>query len=318
MNYKKRAVKIKKHKLSMMLTVVMLMICMTYQQYVYAQVELSQVKQCDGSSAYTVLNDNIPNFTEDDMSTESFENYSELDSLGRCQVAYANICQELMPTEKRGEIGMVKPSGWHTVKYPEVIKDNYLYNRCHLIAYCLAGENANEKNLITGTRYMNVSGMLPFETMVADFVKETGYHVLYRVTPIFEDDNLVASGVEMEAKSVEDNGEGVLFHVYCYNVQPSVSIDYATGNSWLDEQKTNETEDDGIIWITEDAVDQDVQSIDGNTVSVAYVLNTNTMKFHYPECSSVSKISDRNKQMYEGSRNDLISQGYAPCGNCNP
>lgn len=318
MNYKKRAVKIKKHKLSMMLTVVMLMICMTYQQYVYAQVELSQVKQYDGSSAYTVLNDNIPNFTEDDMSTESFENYSELDSLGRCQVAYANICQELMPTEKRGEIGMVKPSGWHTVKYPEVIKDNYLYNRCHLIAYCLAGENANEKNLITGTRYMNVSGMLPFETMVADFVKETGYHVLYRVTPIFEDDNLVASGVEMEAKSVEDNGEGVLFHVYCYNVQPSVSIDYATGNSWLDEQKTNETEDDGIIWITEDAVDQDVQSIDGNTVSVAYVLNTNTMKFHYPECSSVSKISDRNKQMYEGSRNDLISQGYAPCGNCNP
>lgn len=302
----------------MMLTVVMLMICMTYQQYVYAQVELSQVKQYDGSSAYTVLNDNIPNFTEDDMSTESFENYSELDSLGRCQVAYANICQELMPTEKRGEIGMVKPSGWHTVKYPEVIKDNYLYNRCHLIAYCLAGENANEKNLITGTRYMNVSGMLPFETMVADFVKETGYHVLYRVTPIFEDDNLVASGVEMEAKSVEDNGEGVLFHVYCYNVQPSVSIDYATGNSWLDEQKTNETEDDGIIWITEDAVDQDVQSIDGNTVSVAYVLNTNTMKFHYPECSSVSKISDRNKQMYEGSRNDLISQGYAPCGNCNP
>lgn len=187
-----------------------------------------------------------------------------------------------------------------------------------MIAYCLAGENANEKNLITGTRYMNVSGMLPFETMVADFVKETGYRVLYRVTPIFEDDNLVASGVEMEAKSVEDNGEGILFHVYCYNVQPGVSIDYATGNSWLNEQEPDETEDDGIIWITEDAVDQDVQSIDGNTVSVTYVLNTNTMKFHYPECNSVSKISDRNKQTYEGSRNDLISQGYVPCGSCNP
>ena len=318
MNYKKRAVKIKKRKLNMMLTAVMLMICMAYPQYVYAQVELEQIQQYDGSSAYTVLNDNIPDFTEDDMSTDAFENYSELDSLGRCQVAYANICQELMPTEKRGEIGMVKPSGWHTVKYPEVIKDNYLYNRCHLIAYCLAGENANEKNLITGTRYMNVSGMLPFETMVADFVKETGYHVLYRVTPIFEDDNLVASGVEMEAKSVEDNGEGILFHVYCYNVQPGVSIDYATGNSWLNEQEPDETEDDGIIWITEDAVDQDVQSIDGNTVSITYVLNTNTMKFHYPECSSVSKISDKNKQTYEGSRNDLISQGYTPCGNCNP
>lgn len=182
---------------------------------------------------YAVLNENVPNFTEKEKkNTKAFENYHRLDALGRCGVAYANICKELMPTQKRGSIGMVKPSGWHTVKY-DVVDGKYLYNRCHLIGYQLAGENANTKNLITGTRYLNVDGMLPFENQVADYVDETQNHVLYRVTPIFEGDNLVAEGVEMEAYSVEDHGEGVQFHVFVYNVQPGVEISYDTGESQL-------------------------------------------------------------------------------------
>lgn len=180
---------------------------------------------------YVELNGNMPYFTDEELSTTAFELYSELDSLGRCGAAYANVCKEIMPTEERGSIGMVKPTGWHTVKY-DCITDRYLYNRCHLIGYQLAGENANEKNLITGTRYLNVDGMLPFENEVADYVNDTDNHVLYRVTPVFSGDNLLASGVIIEAKSVEDNGAGVQFNVYCYNVQPGISIDYTTGESW--------------------------------------------------------------------------------------
>ncbi len=180
---------------------------------------------------YVELNGNVPYFTDEELSTTAFELYSELDSLGRCGACYANICKEIMPTEERGSIGMMKPTGWHTVKY-DCITDRYLYNRCHLIGYQLAGENANEKNLITGTRYLNVDGMLPFENEVADYVDETDNHVLYRVTPVFSDDNLVASGVIIEAKSVEDKGAGVQFNVYCYNVQPGISIDYIDGQSW--------------------------------------------------------------------------------------
>ena len=181
---------------------------------------------------YVVLNDNEPEFTEEDMVTDSYEWYSELDVDGKCGVAEANIGEDLMPTEERGSIGQVKPSGWQTVKYDNV-DGKYLYNRCHLIGYQLSGENANVRNLITGTRYMNTEGMLPFENMVADYVMETGNHVLYRVTPIFEGDNLVASGVQMQAKSVEDDGEGICFNVYVYNVQPGIEIDYATGESRL-------------------------------------------------------------------------------------
>ena len=180
---------------------------------------------------YVELNGNLPYFTDEELTTTAFELYSELDSLGRCGPAYANVCKEIMPTEERGSIGMVKPTGWHTVKY-DCIADRYLYNRCHLIGYQLAGENANEKNLITGTRYLNVDGMLPFENEVADYVNDTDNHVLYRVTPVFSGDNLLASGVIIEAKSVEDNGAGVQFNVYCYNVQPGISIDYTTGESW--------------------------------------------------------------------------------------
>ncbi len=180
---------------------------------------------------YVVLEDNWPDFDAGDLTLEAFETYSELDALGRCGPAYANICLEIMPTEPRGDIGQVKPSGWQTAKY-DCVDGKYLYNRCHLIGYQLAGENANRKNLITGTRYMNVEGMLPFENMVDDYVENTGNHVLYRVTPVFEGANLVASGVQLEAFSVEDEGEGVCFNVYVYNVQPGVGIDYATGESW--------------------------------------------------------------------------------------
>ena len=180
---------------------------------------------------YIVINNNQPEFEDSELVTKSYEFYSDLDSLGRCGYAMACIGYDLMPTEDRGSIGQVKPSGWQTVKY-DFVDGKYLYNRCHLIGYQLTGENANKKNLITGTRYLNVEGMLPFENMVADYVKETKNHVLYRVTPIYDGDSLVARGVQMEAISVEDHGEGICFHIYAYNNQPGVTIDYATGNSF--------------------------------------------------------------------------------------
>ena len=197
-------------------------------------VSLSEIPAYSGE-AYVVINENVPFFTDKEITDQSYESYSALDMYGRCGVTIACIGQDIMPTEERGAIGMIKPSGWHTVKY-DIVDGKYLYNRCHLIGYQLSGENANEKNLITGTRYLNVVGMLPFENEVAEYVEETGNHVMYRVTPIFEGNNLVASGVEMEALSVEDNGQGVCFHVYVYNVQPGITIDYATGESWLTEE----------------------------------------------------------------------------------
>ena len=203
-----------------------------------------------------------------------------------------------MPTEERGSIGQVKPSGWQTVKY-DCVDGKYLYNRCHLIGYQLTAENANKENLITGTRYLNVDGMLPFENLVADYVKETENHVLYRVTPIFEGDNLVASGVQMEAMSVEDNGEGVCFNVYCYNVQPGVVIDYATGDSWLEE-------------------DAPTAGDSSTSQEESYVLNTSSKKFHRPDCSGVDSMSPENRQDYTGTRQSLIDQGYSPCGTCKP
>lgn len=194
--------------------------------------EFSKLPAFDGETPYVVINDNIPEFNEGDLTTESFEAYGELDELGRCTVAMACVGKDIMPTEDRGSIGQVKPTGWHTVKY-DIVDGKYLYNRCHLIGYQLTGENANRKNLITGTRYMNVDGMLPFEDMIADYVKETENHVLFRVTPVFFGDDLLASGVQMEAYSVEDDGEGICFNVYVYNAQPGIEIDYATGKSSL-------------------------------------------------------------------------------------
>ena len=262
---------------------------------VMADVDLSTIPAYTGEP-YVEINDNVPDFPEDDFTTDSFESYSDLDNLGRCGVAYANIGQDLMPTEKRGSIGQVKPSGWHTQKYDNV-DGKFVYNRCHLIGYQLTAENANEKNLITGTRYLNVEGMLPFENMVADYIKETDYHVLYRVTPIFDGDNLVADGVQMEAESVEDNGDGILFNVFCYNVQPGINIDYATGDSSLSGESTD---------------------VSADTANTEYVLNVNTKKFHKPTCSAAEQMKEENKQEYSGSRDDLITQGYEPCKKCNP
>ena len=245
---------------------------------------------------YVALNNNEPTFLEGELTTESYEFYSDLDSLGRCGTALACVGVDLMPTEDRGSIGQVKPTGWQTVKY-DCVDGKYLYNRCHLIGYQLSGENANKQNLITGTRYLNVDGMLPFENMVADYVKETENHVLYRVMPVFEGDNLVASGVVMEAKSVEDNGEGVCFHVYVYNVQPGVEIDYATGLSWLEGTSPETSSEEQEI---------------------TYVLNINSKKFHLPTCSGANNMKAENREESTLSREELIDQGYTPCGTCKP
>ena len=196
-------------------------------------IDLSNIPEYNGEP-YIAVNGNVPFFEDTEVTATSFEDYSDLDNLGRCGVAMASVGQDIMPTEERGSIGQIKPAGWHTVKY-DCVDGKYLYNRCHLLGYQLTGENANERNLITGTRYLNVDGMLPFENMVADYVMETGNHVMYRVTPIYTGNNLVADGVLMEGYSVEDQGKGITFCVYFYNVQPGVRIDYATGDSSLAE-----------------------------------------------------------------------------------
>lgn len=304
-------------------------------------VSLDAIPAYDGK-AYVAVNNNEPFFTDSDMTTTAFENYSDLDSLGRCGVAYANICKDIMPTEERGKIGMIKPSGWHTVKY-DVIKDRYLYNRCHLIGYQLAGENANPKNLITGTRYLNVEGMLPFENLVADYVNNTGNHVLYKVTPMFSGSNLVANGVLIEAKSVEDNGGGILFNVYCYNVQPGVGINYENGDSWLEGTAPQEQSAQ-----TGAAQNGGSQSSDGSSAgasagdtgssggttgsassgsdssvaenSAADSSNSKTMvhitatgkKYHRAGCRTLKK-SDT-----EVTLDEAKSMGLSPCGICNP
>lgn len=268
----------------------------TWETDVPSIASLSDVPAFSGEP-YVEIAGNVPTFMQAEITTDVFEEYSELDDLGRCGVAYANICKELMPTEKRGEIGMIKPSGWHTVRYDDLIHDKYLYNRCHLIGFQLAGENANEKNLITGTRYMNVDGMLPFENAIADYVKKTDHHVLYRVTPVFEGDNLVASGVVMEAYSVEDDGEGVSFHVYCYNNQPGIEIDYSTGESWVEGEKGTDEPASG---------------------EVRYILNKSSGVFHNPSCSGVQSMKPQNRVETSQSRSELTENGYKPCGVCKP
>ncbi len=261
-------------------------------------------------SAYVAINNNIPFFSSADMTTTAYENYSPLDSLGRCGVAMSCIGQELMPTEPRGSIGMVKPSGWHLVKY-QGVEGKYLYNRCHLIGYQLTAENANERNLVTGTRYMNVQGMEPLENRTASYIKSTGNHVIYRSTPIFIGLNLVCSGVLMEGKSVEDNGAGLTFCVFAYNLQPGITINYADGSSsgpeFIETQATPKV-----------TVPKATNNNPTPQPSSSYVLNKNTHKFHYPSCSSVSKMAEKNKVYFNGTRDQVISQGYSPCNRCNP
>lgn len=256
---------------------------------------------------YVEVNDNQPEFTEEELTTVSYEDYSELDELGRCQTAEACIGQDLMPTEARESISSVKPTGWKNKSY-DTVDGGYVYNRCHLIGYQLTGENANEENLITGTRYMNVEGMLPFEDEVAAYIKETDNHVMYRVTPVFEGDDLIASGVQMQAESVEDDGAGISFNVYVYNVQPYVVIDYKTGENWEGDE----------IAEPEGKWADGTEAEPSDTKEQIYILNKNTKKFHKPECSGVKKIKAKNKDEYTGSRQTLIDEGYEPCGNCNP
>ena len=265
------------------------------------------------------MNGNEPYFSDEEMTSSSYEYYSDLDSLGRCGVVVAAIGRDLMPTEERGEIGMVKPSGWHTVRYNDIVDGNYLYNRCHLIGYQLTGENANTKNLITGTRYMNIEGMLPFENMVADYVKETGNHVMYRVTPIFAGDNLLASGVLMEAKSVEDDGGGISYCIFAYNVQPYVIIDYATGESELSPNAPQPTPEPTPTPKPKPTPTPEPEPTENPApAGTDYIGNKNTKKFHYPNCSSVNQMKESNKYYYTGTRDEMIDMGYTPCKRCNP
>ena len=252
-----------------------------------SSLSVSEVPEYSGEP-YVVINENQPDFSEEDMTKDSFETYSDLDSLGRCQSAYANVGQDLMPTGERGNISRIKPSGWQTAKY-DTVDGKYLYNRCHLIGYQLTAENANEKNLITGTRYMNVDGMLPFENMVADYVRETGSHVLYRVTPIFEGDNLVAKGVQMEAYSVEDKGDSVCFNVFVYNVQPGITIDYANGNSKLNGDTEQEPE----------------ASVSGEIRG-----NARSKIYHCPGQAAYEEMEDSNNLVIFQTEQEAMDAGY--------
>ena len=263
--------------------------------------QYNEVPQYSGQAVYKVHN-NEPYFTKKEITDKSFEDYMPLDKLGRCQTATACLGTETLPDAPRGDIGQIKPAGWHTVKYPEYINGSYLYNRCHLIAYELSAENANEKNLITGTRYMNVSGMLPYENMTTDYIENTKNHVMYRATPIFVDDELVCRGVLLEGLSVEDKGVGLKFCVFCYDIQPNISIDYATGDS---------KRSPGFN-------DYQPKAEDDTAVKSNYVLNNNTMTFHKPDCSSVAKMSDKNKSYSSAAREQIMDEGYEPCQICNP
>lgn len=281
----------------------------------WLSLDLDSVPAYNGT-AYCVINDNIPYFTRADYTTDSFEFYSELDALGRCGMCWACIGKDLMPTEERGEIGQIKPSGWHTVRY-EFIEKKYLYNRCHLIGYQLTGENDNARNLITGTRYFNTEGMLPFENEVAYYIRRTGNHVLYRIVPVYEGKNLLASGVTIEAKSVEDSGAGVQFNVYCYNVQPGVTINYATGESWENPAEV-QNRNTSSTYSESSPEPVETEPLAVTSEDADYVLNTRSMRFHLPSCDAVQEMSEKNRQEYQGTREELIEEGYSPCGACKP
>ncbi|MBR6403741.1 MAG: DNA/RNA non-specific endonuclease [Eubacterium sp.] len=276
--------------------------------------DLSDIPPYSGK-AYITINDNVPFFSDAEKQTDDiFEMYSDLDDFGRCGVAYANLCKELMPTEERGEIGDIRPSGWHTVKYNELIDGNYLYNRCHLIAYSLAGENDNVKNLITGTRSLNQETMQIFELRVLEYLRSHDNHVLYRVTPNFKGDDLVASGVQMEAYSIEDQGQGICFNVYCYNIQPGISIDYANGDSCVDSDLAESEATESVA--TETVISRSVNEDEANVCD--YIVNTKSGKIHLPSCSGVQKMAEHNKMYYSGTIDELKQMGYVPCKLCNP
>ena len=284
---------------------------------------------------YVEIDGNTPSFTVDDATTDAFQSFSQLDRLGRCGTAYACLGPETLPTDVRGDISEIHPSGW-VQNFYDFIEGESLYNRSHLIAHCLSGQDANERNLITGTRHFNADVMEPIEAMVLDYIERTGNHVLYRVTPVFEGDELVARGVQIEALSMEDGGQGVSLNVFLRNIQPGVAIDYATGNNWADEAATAGSWSASATasgWNTGSAAAGAAplvpisaaattsQADDASTdtpATVTYVVNKNTGKFHYPSCSSVPKIKAKNRMDSNQTRDELIAQGYVPCKNCNP
>lgn len=268
--------------------------------------EISPVIPPYSGNPFVLINGNVPMFTEADfvqISGKTGVFYSELDGLGRCGTAWARLGARMLPEEPRDAIGDLKPSGWHTVKYNDLIADNYLYNRCHLVGYQLGGANADLRNLMTGTRYLNVEGMLPFENRVAQYLKQTESHVLYRVTPMFTGENLLADGVILEAESVEDDGKGIRFCVYVYNVQPGIRIDYATGDSEPDEP---------------DSTAEAMEAGTAEAQETTYILNKSSGKFHLPACESVDEMAEWNRQESHLSREELIEAGFTPCKMCNP
>lgn len=284
--------------------------------------------QFDGN-AITEINGNTPLFTKEEIALKPGINYSSLDALGRCGPALGLLGPETIPQEKRGIIGDVRPSGWHTVRYDDRIEDRYLYNRCHLIGYQLAGDNADPQNLITGTRYLNMSGMLPYENLVFSYISRTGNHVLYRVRPIFVGENLLASGVLMEAYSIEDHGKDLSFCIYAHNVQPGVVIDYLTGESSADDQwissdqpKIDTNAESELLMLEEVEALGEIQqrSIEDTETNseITYILNTNTKRFHDPSCPSAQETKEKNKKNFYGSREEAIAEGYIPCGRCKP
>ena len=283
---------------------------------------------------YVEIDDNTPSFTVDDATTDAFQSFSPLDWLGRCGTAYACLGPETLPTDVRGDISEIHPSGW-VQNFYDFIEGESLYNRSHLIAHCLSGQDANEQNLITGTRHFNADVMEPIEAMVLDYIERTGNHVLYRVTPVFEGDELVARGVQIEALSMEDGGQGVSLNVFLRNIQPGVAIDYATGDNWADEAATADSwsssaASSGLSTSasagaaalapisTAATTSQTDDASTGTPTTVTYVVNKNTGKFHYPSCSSVPKIKAKNRMDSNQTRDELIAQGYVPCKNCNP
>lgn len=306
----------------------------SFQGAEHDSAKLEQVYDIEDLPAYageaTVeVNGGRPAFASKELKPEFFQKLSDLDSKGRCGPATACLDREHMPEGERGSIGMIRPSGWRISKY-DFIDGKYLFNRCHMIGWQLTGLNAEERNLITGTRYMNVEGMLPYENRVAGYLQRTGNHVLYRVTPIFHGKELICRGVQMEAESVEDQGKALSFNVYCYNVQPGVEIDYRDGENRLVEEAGSRglTAEDEAAKAGPDADGEGAVESAGDesadreapveSVDRDYVLNTNTHRFHYPDCSSVQDMKARNKKEFNGSREELIEKGYRPCGNCKP
>ena len=274
---------------------------------------------------YIIINNNKPEFDDEQLTTNTFVSFSPFDELGRTGSGIACLGPETLPKDPRGEIGNIRPSGWHTVRYDDLIEDKYLYNRSHVIGFFLSGDNNTPENLFTGTRYLNSGTMLQFEIKVGDYIEKTGNHVIYRVTPKYQDSDLVATGVQMEAMSVEDRGAGLHFNVFVYNFQPGILIDYRTGESRRDpdHQKDvsrsitpNANSDQNALSEENNAAQNVTDDVDLSTVT--YVLNTNTKRFHLPTCDSVIEMKTKNREYYYGGRDEIIEAGYVPCGRCKP